>query len=149
MIDFVYNDGGRKEAGYRGRSGDCVTRAIAIATGKPYKEVYDGLFSFSKEYSFTRRNKVAKLIKLKGASPRDGVYMKVIKEYMKNIGWKWQATMQIGQGCKVHLRADELPKGRLIVQVSKHLTAVVDGVINDTANPSRGGTRCVYGYFYK
>lgn len=30
-------------AGYKGNTGDCVTRAIAIATGRPYQEVYDAL----------------------------------------------------------------------------------------------------------
>ncbi len=39
--------------------------------------------------------------------------------------------------------------GRLIVSVSKHMTAVIDGVIHDTHNPSRDGTRCVYGYWTK
>lgn len=56
-------------------------------------------------------------------------------------------TMAIGSGCKVHLRADELPTGRLVVSVSKHLVAVVDGVVHDTHDPRRGGTRCVYGYW--
>ena len=40
---FVYNDGGRKEAGRKGHAGDCVTRAICIATGLPYMEVYNRL----------------------------------------------------------------------------------------------------------
>ncbi len=55
--------------------------------------------------------------------------------------------MKIGQGCTVHLRADELPGGRLIVRVSRHMCAVIDGVIHDTHDPSRAGTRCVYGYW--
>jgi hypothetical protein len=55
--------------------------------------------------------------------------------------------MQIGSGCTVHLKANELPAGRLVVSVSKHLTAVVDGVIHDTHDCSRGETRCVYGYW--
>lgn len=55
--------------------------------------------------------------------------------------------MGIGTGCTVHLVSQELPGGRLIVSVSKHLTAVIDGVIHDTHNPSRSGTRCVYGYW--
>ena len=55
--------------------------------------------------------------------------------------------MQIGQGCKVHLRADELPPGRLVVSVSRHTTAVIGGVIHDTYDPAREGTRCVYGYY--
>jgi hypothetical protein len=45
--------------------------------------------------------------------------------------------------------ADELPAGRLIVRVSKHLVAVVDGVIHDTHDCTRAGERCVYGYFRK
>jgi hypothetical protein len=57
--------------------------------------------------------------------------------------------MKVGIGCQVHLRPDELPTGTLIVKVSKHLTAVVDGIIEDTHDPSRGGKRCVYGYYRK
>ena len=37
--------------------------------------------------------------------------------------------------------------GRLVVSVSKHMVAVVDGVIIDTQDPSRGGTLCIYGYW--
>jgi hypothetical protein len=37
----------------------------------------------------------------------------------------------------------------IIVVLSGHLTAVIDGVIYDTHGPSRGGTRCVYGYYSK
>ena len=40
---WVKDDGGRAAAGYVGNTGDCVTRSIAIATGLPYKEVYDAL----------------------------------------------------------------------------------------------------------
>jgi len=42
------------------------------------------------------------------------------RAYNESLGWKWTPTMRIGQGCKVHLRADELPVGRLIVSVSRH-----------------------------
>ena len=37
--------------------------------------------------------------------------------------------------------------GRLVVSLSRHWTAVIDGVIFDTHDPSRRGTRCVYGYW--
>ncbi len=56
-------------------------------------------------------------------------------------------SMQIGSGCKVHLRADELTSGRLVANVSRHFVAVIDGVIHDTHDCSRDGTRCVYGYW--
>ena len=42
-MDFVFHDGGRAAAGYKGKTGDCVARSIAIATGKPYQEVYEAL----------------------------------------------------------------------------------------------------------
>lgn len=57
--------------------------------------------------------------------------------------------MKVGSGCQMRLNAKELPSGRLIAKVSKHLVAVIDGVVHDTEDPSRGGTRCVYGYFRK
>ncbi len=58
-------------------------------------------------------------------------------------------TMAIGSGCKVHLRDGELPRGRLIVNASKYTVAVIDGVIHDTHDCSRDGTRCVYGCWRK
>merc|ERR1712178_77188 len=65
------------------------------------------------------------------------------------MGWKWTATMRFGQGCKVHLCREELPAGRLVCRVTKHMVAVIDGVIHDTGDCSRDSTRCVYGYFSK
>jgi len=83
----------------------------------------------------------------KGTTPRNGVGREIYHPYLLSFGWKWQPTMKVGQGCRVHLRQDELPKGNIIVRVSKHITAVIDGVIHDTFDPSRDGTRCVYGYY--
>jgi hypothetical protein len=55
--------------------------------------------------------------------------------------------MSIGSGCRVHLRDGELPPGRLVVKVSRHYAAVIGGVLHDTHDSTRGGTRCVYGYW--
>jgi hypothetical protein len=143
---FKKNDGGRKEAGYIGTTGDCVTRAIAIASELPYQEVYEAMA----HGNFTQR-KSKHDTKKRSRTARDGIYTKRkwFKDYMTSIGFKWTPTMHIGSGCKVHLRPDELPKGRLLVNVSKHYTTMIDGVINDLYNPSREGTRCVYGYWSK
>jgi hypothetical protein len=126
---FVYDDGGRAAAGYKGDAGDCATRAVAIATGISYVEVYKAL------------------AKLAGQTVRNGTPPNATKRYLADLGWTWTPTMEIGSGCQVHLRADELPSGRLIVRCSKHWVAVIDSVIHDTHDPSRGGTRCVYGYW--
>lgn len=165
-MTYKYDDGGRAEAGYLGSTGDCVTRSIAIATGKLYQEVYDALnaLSLNERKGTRKRGK---------SSARTGVYKQTVRRYMAELGWKWTPTMHIGSGCTVHLHGDELPLGRLIVSVSKHVTAVIDRVIRDTYDPRReahciepdhGGPlrtgqwrnssgicsiqrRCVYGYF--
>lgn len=141
-MNWMFNDGGREAAGFKGKTGDCVCRAIAIAAERPYKEVYDLINQFAKsERTGTRK---------RGKSnARTGVYKNCIRKVMEHYGFTWVPTMQIGSGAKVHLRADELPKGRLVVNVSKHSTAVIDGVINDTYDCSRDGTRCVYGYYVR
>ena len=74
---------------------------------------------------------------------------RVVKKYLKKLGWNWTPTMFIGQGCKVHLKKNELPGGTLIVSCSKHITVVKNGVLHDTYDCSRRGTRCVYGYWTK
>ena len=150
-MNFQYNDGGRAAAGYKGLAGDCVTRAIVIATSKPYQEVYNALNTLAK----TERTGKKKRGK---SSARNGVYKDTYRKYLASIGWQWTPTMQIGSGCEVHLTDGELPEGRLIVAVSKHLTAVIYGVINDTSDPQRNtlivengiqrfAGRCVYGYW--
>lgn len=139
---FQLDDGGRAAAGFKGHTGDCVTRAIAIATEKPYQETYDAINGVSaNERSSKRRSGKS--------SARTGVHKPTYRKYLESLGWKFTPTMGIGTGCKVHLRDGELPSGRLIVAVSRHLVAVIDGVIHDTSDPSREGTRCVYGYYQR
>jgi hypothetical protein len=147
MLGFQFNDGGRQAVGFKGGAGDCVVRAIAIAAQLPYLQVYEDLHAANTAYADQRNDKLARRLNAKGASPRNGNHRNVFHDYIVRHGFDWVPTMQIGTGCQVHLLANELPLGRLIVKVSKHLTAVIDGVICDTHNPSRGGTRCVYGYY--
>lgn len=141
-MKFIYNDGGRAAAGYKGKAGDCAVRAVAIATGLPYQAVYDGINVFAARERSGKRKRGK-------SSARTGVHGATMRRYLASIGWQWIPTMKIGGGCKVHLRDGELPMGRLIVSVSKHYLAVIDGVIHDTYEDSRDGTRCVYGYWVK
>ena len=121
-MNFVFHDGGRAAAGYRCATGDCVTRSIAIATGKPYQEVYDALNRLGQTERITKRKK-------KRSSSRTGVFRATYQRYLESLGWRWTSTMSIGTGCRVHLRASELPQGPLLVKVSRHPTAVIDGVL--------------------
>ena len=147
---WVSDDGGRSASGYKGHAGDCVARAVTIASSRSYAGVYAALASGA---GVERKSS--------GASARNGIHTKRkwFKDYMRSLGFEWTPTMHIGQGCKVHLADGELPSGRLVVAVSKHYTAVVDGVIHDTHDPQREETwhwadgtttvtrRCVYGYW--
>lgn len=137
-MEFNYNDGGRKDAGYKGNTGDCVCRSICIVTGLPYQQVYDALASGNASQRKGKREPKHKAGK-KTAAHGISTTRKWFKDYMAYLGLVWTPTMLIGQGCKVHLTASELPAGRLVVMVSNHCTAVIDGVINDTYNPSERG----------
>jgi hypothetical protein len=146
-MKWIYDDGGRAAAGYKGDTGDCVCRAVAIATGEPYQQVYEILAVGNATQRKTKRSPRAtgKRTASEGISTR----RKWFSDLMESLGFAWVPTMGIGTGCRFHLRDGELPMGRLIVNVSKHMVAVIDGVIHDTHDCSRGGTRCVYGYFIK
>ena len=141
-MEFQFNDGGRVNAGFKGKAGDCACRAIAIATGINYKDAYKLINDFAKNEKLGKRKKAR-------SNARTGVYNDTMKKIMESLGWEWVATMGIGSGCKVHMDSNELPSGNIIVRVSKHYAAVIDGVLNDTYDSSRDGSRCVYGYYRK
>lgn len=144
MIKFQYNNGGRLEAGYKGSAGDCACRAIAIAAQLPYEQVYKAIGDLAKNERTPKRYRGTGK-----SSARNGVYRPLMFTLMETLGFKWVPTMFVGKGCKVHLRTGELPSGRIVVSLSKHYAAVIDGVLNDTYDCSRNGTRCVYGYWIK
>jgi hypothetical protein len=125
------------------RKRDCVIRAICLAAERPYDEVCHAIASHAQRER-PRGN-------TKRSSATAGVFTNRawFKEYMNALGFQWTPTMKIGTGCRVHLRRDELPSGRLVCMVSHHACAVIDGVLFDNHDSSRNGTRCVYGYWRK
>lgn len=137
-MQFQFNDGGRLAAGRKGLTGDCIARAIAIAAELPYLDVYNALASGNKTQRTSKReSKSVSRTGRKTASHGIFTQRTWFKKYMMSLGFEWTPTMFIGQGCKVHLTDGELPQGRLVVALSKHMTAVIDGVINDTYDPQR------------
>lgn len=128
-MNVIFDDGGRSQYFKAGHVSDCVTRAFAIATQTDYKLMYDAI----------RR--------VTGEKPRNGITKKGTRKIAAALGLEWVSTMGIGTGCKVHLTAGELPSGRIVCACSGHLVAVIDGEVHDTYDSTRGGTRCVYGYW--
>lgn len=137
-MTFIEDDGGRADAGFVGTTRDCGVRAAAIATGIPYADVYAAINRIA-ETERPRRGR--------RSDARLGVWPQTLGTFLEEHGFGWTPTMHIGSGCTTHLRADELPGGRVVARCSKHFVAVIDGVIHDTHDPSREGTRCVYGYW--
>jgi|AGTN01.1.fsa_nt_gi hypothetical protein len=93
-MPWVFDDGGRGAAGFKGSASDCVTRSIAIATGLPYREVYDAL----NELAATERPRRGSR-----SSSRTGVKKQTYRHFLESLGWVWHPTMTIGRGCKVRL----------------------------------------------
>lgn len=140
-IEWVRHDGGRAAAGFRGATGDCATRAIAIAAQLDYRDVYDRINELARRERTGKRKRTV-------SNARLGVHRVTMHRLLvEELGATWTPTMTIGSGCTVHVRADELPAGRLVLNLSRHFAAVLDGVLYDNHDCSRGGTRCVYGYW--
>ena len=134
-MELIYDDGGRSRY-FKGQCGDCVCRAITIASGMDYKQVYDTIF------------------KTMGETPRNGVMTKSakFKRMMASIGFRWVATSGIGSHQAVHFIQGELPEGRLVCATAKHYVAVVDNKVRDIFDPrinDFGDHRKIYGYWIK
>jgi len=115
-IDFVYDDGGRSSVGYKfkgKRTEDCVVRAITIALGLPYEQVFRELMYMGMEY---------------GAYPN---WPCVYERYLKAQGWVKNKCPRNASGKLIKLRDWYSAPHRAVVTNSGHLTAIVDGKCRD------------------
>ena len=148
---FVRDDGGRRRSGGGGGTGDCVVRAIAIATRRPYREVHDALTVATVRHVAAGRSAFARWARrmrgVRFVHADHGVQDEVYGPYLQALGWRFKSTKHLPRGRGVHLRADELPRGRLLVLLRRHLTAVIDGVIHDVFDCGGEGRRRVQGYW--
>ena len=144
-LAWRYDDGGRAVAGHPTdrRYGDCVCRAIAIATNLTYQEVYDDLEAGMRTQ---RRSKH----ETRNRDPDHGVNVnrKWFRDYMCELGFVWHP---VGR-CRRYFVQEAIPlRGRIIVLLHDHVSAVIDGVIHDTYHPAEATTAapCVrlHGYW--
>jgi hypothetical protein len=149
---WVKDDGGRqasgiaRAAGRKDGAGDCVVRAIAIATGKPYLEVHEAITVAKVGDVYAGDREYTKRAKRRGGirafDPDHGCSDEAYGPYLKSLGWSYTSSKG-----RVRLRADELPRGRLMVQIRGHLVAVIDHVIYDTHDCGGAGRARVKGYW--
>lgn len=135
LLPYEYDDGGRSKYFRASNVGDCVCRAIAIASGRDYKEIYNLLY------------------RAMGDSPRGGVMTSGVrfKRFMREQGFIWVSLCQVGSSQSAHFYKGEIPSvGRLVCSAHRHEVAVVNGVVRDTWDSrynSWGEPRRIYGYW--
>ena len=144
---WVYDDGGRAATGFKisRDKGACACRAIAIATGKPYREVHDGLNAlcalFGEPLNLLRFVHGRGLrLRRQTSSAETGIFPPIARIYLGQLGWRWTLTNM------ARLHRWDLPPGRLVVQVNQHYVALIDNVVHDHGEHWRG-RRQVFGYF--
>ena len=115
-VGYEFHDGGRKAAGYRGKTGDCVCRALAIISGRDYRECYIAL---------ARANKASG----RRRSARNGVKAAVYSRVFAEFGLQ---KVKQGRGPKHTLSTAYRIYGDCIVSTAKHLLAIKDGAVRDT-----------------
>jgi hypothetical protein len=158
-LPVSHDDGGRERAGLPTvrRQGDCVVRAIAIATLTPYAVVREQLsrriaaelvdfLPRRVEDALAHGDDVADLLPRFFAVDY-GVARAAYEPHLLELGWRWEPLMGIGTGCRYHLAVGELPSTCIAV-ASRHVVAVMAGRVRDIGDPTRNGTRCVYGVYH-
>jgi hypothetical protein len=112
---YNYNDGGRRDAGYKGERGDCVTRAIAIATGTSYRQVYRELTELTKSMTGGLDTSVA-----------NGCSDEVAHRYLIDLGWSVVLTP------KTYLKDAPRDQRILVSLTERHNVAVINGTVHDS-----------------
>lgn len=146
-LTWKYDDGGREAAGFRGKTRDCVTRAVAIALELDYRTVYAALATANREYHSAKALK-AKSPRMKAmheraakTTAREGIADDVTDEFVARHGWT-RVTMPKGS------RLSDLPTDRVVIaRLKNHLAAVQFGVIRDTFDSGYGYNRPCFGYW--
>jgi len=133
-VRFIADDGGRRAAGFKGRTNDCVVRSIAIATRAPYRLVYDEVIRLGRRYE--------RCPSKERSHPRTGVCIVTTKHLLALWGWEW--CYAVGG-----IRLRDLPRGRYVVSMQGHVTAVCDRTIRDTWNCEDHASGRVLGVFVR
>lgn len=100
---------------------DCTIRALSLLTDRTWNDVYSELSYLANKDSLMMDSVVFIEDYLDDRYPRECHYSKTIGEFAK-----------------------EYPLGKYAVTTSGHITAIIDGIIYDTFNPSERIMRCAW-----
>ena len=148
MIGYVENDGGRKDAGFKGKTGDCVVRAIAIVIatdntdgnhnhlGEVYQDVYRTMAQEMDKHGFVSTGngyqqkpktgaKGAKARTLKRPGEKA---LKIQQDVLQKFGFR---KAPLGSGSRPTYSEAFERYGPCIVSTTRHMAAIVDGALHD------------------
>ena len=115
---YTYHTGGREQH-YKGKTGDCVVRSIAIATNKEYKEVWKELLNIAQQNGYMPN--------------QEQVYAK----YLSTQGW---TEVRLGRN-NDNLHNLQLPQNTWLILLQRsHMVAYKSKVVYDTWNSSKKRT---------
>lgn len=100
---------------------DCVIRSISLLTNRSWEDIYKELVHFSSKDGYMTDNVEFVEDYLDDRYPRECHYSKSVGEF-----------------------AYEHPFGKYAVTMFNHITAIIDGVIYDTFDPSDRIMRCAW-----
>jgi len=117
-LGYIKNDGGRLQEynlkdTKKNQVGDCVARSIAITLKQSYKQTLKELCQLAMQ---------------RGGMPND---RHIYDEYLFARGWKKNKPFRNANNRKLELGDLPLQEDALVL-TSGHLTAVVDGCVQDT-----------------
>lgn len=143
VLPWTYSDGGRNASGREGSAGDCVVRAIAIAAGLAYSDVFEAMRVELPQVRTWCMNGTWHYTRAMINNPDTGNPEMVWTPYLEELGW---SRVALDRGTYLDLPAE----GRLIVRTVGHLQCVIDGVQQDQADWSTtptGRPSKVHGYW--
>lgn len=100
---------------------DCFVRSLSKVTGRTWDEVYKEVSDLARKEGLLFSNVQFVEDYLDERYPRECHYSKTIKEFI-----------------------EEHPKGKYLITMEGHITAVINGIIFDTFNPSNRIMRCAW-----
>ncbi len=100
---------------------DCTVRSLSILTNKSWEEMYDELADLASDDGYMFDSVVFIEDYLDDRFPRECHYSKTVGEF-----------------------ANEYPVGKYAVTMNGHITAIIDGIIYDTFDPSKRIMRCAW-----
>lgn len=115
----------------KGEHNDCTVKALTAATGLPYADCHMALAK-------------------QGRKPRKGCHFNSMgKRAAASLGWLMETVDPFDYRAKTMITAERdraFRSGRYVVQVSRHVAALIDGKVIDHSQGSRRRIQCVYAF---